>query len=189
MSNKHQPIRFSLSAENNRTDAGRDGRTRLARLNSQTRAGTGKYSFSLLASTGELESKLPSKVLLRNTSFVTMPHPAVINKKESPHATPVSDDSPRACLKPFSSINTSPEDLVSPENPHSKRFQQLCGWRSGLCSPESPAFAALCDGLFERGDKQHGQVPSMPWTETWQSSSVSSLTEPVVRQAFSICEL
>ena len=32
---KHQPIRFSLSIENERAGAGRDGRTRLARPNSQ----------------------------------------------------------------------------------------------------------------------------------------------------------
>ena len=32
------PTRFSLSIENEQTDAGGDGRTRLARLNSQARA-------------------------------------------------------------------------------------------------------------------------------------------------------
>ena len=37
--------RFSLSVENEQADAGRDGRTRLARPNSQARTGTGKYSF------------------------------------------------------------------------------------------------------------------------------------------------
>ena len=42
---KHQPIRFSLSVENERADAGRGGRTRLAKSNSQARAGTGKTSF------------------------------------------------------------------------------------------------------------------------------------------------
>ena len=41
-------IRFSFSVENNRADAGQDGRTRLARPHySQVRAGTGKYSFCL----------------------------------------------------------------------------------------------------------------------------------------------
>ena len=35
-----------LSVENERTDAGRDGRTRLARSNSQARTGTGKYSLT-----------------------------------------------------------------------------------------------------------------------------------------------
>ena len=43
--NKHH--RFSLSMENEQADAGREGRTRLARPNSQARTGTGKYSFSL----------------------------------------------------------------------------------------------------------------------------------------------
>ena len=44
VSNKHQPIRFSLSVENVRADGGRNGRTRLARRpDSQARAGTGKY--------------------------------------------------------------------------------------------------------------------------------------------------
>ena len=42
---KHQPIRFSPSVENEQADAGRDGRTRLARPNSQARTGTGKYAF------------------------------------------------------------------------------------------------------------------------------------------------
>ena len=42
---KHQPIRFSLSVENERADAGRDGRTCLARPNSQARTGTGKFHF------------------------------------------------------------------------------------------------------------------------------------------------
>ena len=41
---------FSLSIEmNEQADAGRDCRTRLARPNSQARAGTGKYSFSLFS--------------------------------------------------------------------------------------------------------------------------------------------
>ena len=39
-------MRFSLRVENNQADAGQDGRSRLARPNSQARAGTGKYSFS-----------------------------------------------------------------------------------------------------------------------------------------------
>ena len=39
--------RFSLSVEKEQADAGRDGRTRLARPNSQARTGTGKCSFSL----------------------------------------------------------------------------------------------------------------------------------------------
>ena len=34
--------RFSLSVENEQADPGRDGRTRLARPNSQARTGTGK---------------------------------------------------------------------------------------------------------------------------------------------------
>ena len=41
--------RFSLGVENEQADAGRDGRTRLARPNSQARTGTGKYSSSLLS--------------------------------------------------------------------------------------------------------------------------------------------
>ena len=42
--------RFSLGVENDRGDAGRDGRTCLARPNSQARTGTtGKYSFSLFS--------------------------------------------------------------------------------------------------------------------------------------------
>ena len=42
---KHQPIRFSLSVENERADAGRDGQACLARPTFQARTGTGKYSF------------------------------------------------------------------------------------------------------------------------------------------------
>ena len=38
-----------LSVEDEQADAGRDGRIRLARPNSQARTGTGKYSFSLLS--------------------------------------------------------------------------------------------------------------------------------------------
>ena len=41
--------RFSLSVENEQSDAGRDGRTRLAIPNSQARMGKGKYSFSLFS--------------------------------------------------------------------------------------------------------------------------------------------
>ncbi|CAM9349455.1 unnamed protein product, partial [Ascophyllum nodosum] len=41
--------RFSLSVENEQADAGRDGRTRLARPNYQARTVTGKYSFSLFS--------------------------------------------------------------------------------------------------------------------------------------------
>ena len=41
--------RFTLSAENEKANAGRDGRTSLARPNFLRRTGTGKYSFSLLA--------------------------------------------------------------------------------------------------------------------------------------------
>ena len=40
--------RFSLNVENEQADAGWDGRTLLARPNSQTPTGTGKYLFSLL---------------------------------------------------------------------------------------------------------------------------------------------
>ena len=40
--------RFSLSVENKQTDAGRDGQTCLARLNSQARTGTGKYFIFIL---------------------------------------------------------------------------------------------------------------------------------------------
>ena len=40
--------RFSLSMENEQADAGQDGRTRLARPNSQARTGAGKYSFFLV---------------------------------------------------------------------------------------------------------------------------------------------
>ena len=43
---KHQ---FSLSVENEQADVGWDGRTRLARSNSQARTGTGRYSFSLFS--------------------------------------------------------------------------------------------------------------------------------------------
>ena len=39
---KHQ---ISLSTKNEQVYAGRDGRTRLARPNSQARTGTGKYPF------------------------------------------------------------------------------------------------------------------------------------------------
>ena len=42
-------IRFSPSMENEQADAGWDGRTRLARPNSQARTGTEKYSFSLFS--------------------------------------------------------------------------------------------------------------------------------------------
>ena len=38
--------RFSLSVENEQADAGRDGRTRLARQKSQARTGKGKQIFS-----------------------------------------------------------------------------------------------------------------------------------------------
>ena len=38
---------FNLNVENEQADAGQDGRTRLARPNSQARTGTGKSSFSL----------------------------------------------------------------------------------------------------------------------------------------------
>ena len=41
--------RFSLSMENEQANAGRDGRTCLARPNSQPRTGTGKCSLSCLA--------------------------------------------------------------------------------------------------------------------------------------------
>ena len=43
---KHQPIRFSLSVETERADAGRNGRTSLGRLNSHARTGTGKHNFT-----------------------------------------------------------------------------------------------------------------------------------------------
>ena len=46
---KHQPIRFSLTVENERADAGRDGRTRLARPNSQARTETGKSLLSVFS--------------------------------------------------------------------------------------------------------------------------------------------
>ena len=42
---KHQPIRLSLSVENKRADAGRDGRTRLARPISQAPTRAGKKTF------------------------------------------------------------------------------------------------------------------------------------------------
>ena len=42
--------RFSLSMENEQPDAGRESRTCLTRPNSQARAGTGEYSFSLFSS-------------------------------------------------------------------------------------------------------------------------------------------
>ena len=41
--------RFSLSVENGQADAGRDGRTRLARPDSQVLTGTGKCSFLLFS--------------------------------------------------------------------------------------------------------------------------------------------
>ena len=41
--------RFSLSVEDKQADAGRDGRTRLARPISQSRTRTGEYSFSLFS--------------------------------------------------------------------------------------------------------------------------------------------
>ena len=40
--NPVRKTKFSLSVENKQTDAGRDGRTRLAKPNSQARAGTGE---------------------------------------------------------------------------------------------------------------------------------------------------
>ena len=40
---KHQPIRFSLSVENERADAGHDSRTRFAESNSQARTGTADH--------------------------------------------------------------------------------------------------------------------------------------------------
>ena len=43
---KHQ---IQPTCENEQTDAGRDGRTRLARPNSQARTRTEKYSFSLFS--------------------------------------------------------------------------------------------------------------------------------------------
>ena len=46
---KHQPIRFTVRIEDEQADAGRGGRTRLARPNSQARTRTGKYSFSCSA--------------------------------------------------------------------------------------------------------------------------------------------
>ena len=46
---KHQPIRFSLGVENERADAERDGRTHLARPNSQARTETGKNVFRLFS--------------------------------------------------------------------------------------------------------------------------------------------
>ena len=49
--NGRNPVstRFSLSVENERTYAGRDGRTGLVRPNSQARTGTRKSSFSLFS--------------------------------------------------------------------------------------------------------------------------------------------
>ena len=41
--------KFSLSVKNEQADAGRDGRTHLARPNSQARTGTGEYCFSLFS--------------------------------------------------------------------------------------------------------------------------------------------
>ena len=41
--------RFSLSMENEQANAGRDGRTRLARPNSHARTGTGEYLFPLFS--------------------------------------------------------------------------------------------------------------------------------------------
>ena len=43
--------RFSLGMENEQTDAGQDGQTRLARRNFQARRRTGKYSFCLVQTT------------------------------------------------------------------------------------------------------------------------------------------
>ena len=43
---KHQ---IQLEYGDEQVDAGRDGRTRLARLNSQARTGTAKYKFSLFS--------------------------------------------------------------------------------------------------------------------------------------------
>ena len=51
--------RFSLSMEKGQTDAGRDGRTSLARPNSQTRTGTGRYPFSLFSSQRAVLATLP----------------------------------------------------------------------------------------------------------------------------------
>ena len=44
---------FSLSVENEHADAGRDGRTRLTRPNSQARTGTGNVHFSCSADHGQ----------------------------------------------------------------------------------------------------------------------------------------
>ena len=41
--------RHQIQPENEQADAGRDGRTRLARPNSPARTGAGKYSFSLFS--------------------------------------------------------------------------------------------------------------------------------------------
>ena len=44
---EYTPDSARLSVENDQTDAGRSGRTRLARPISQARKGIGKYIFSL----------------------------------------------------------------------------------------------------------------------------------------------
>ena len=55
---------FSLRMGNEQADAGRDGRTRLARPNSQPRTGTGKFSFSLFSRPREGLATLPGWSIL-----------------------------------------------------------------------------------------------------------------------------
>ena len=57
---KHQPIRFILSVENERADAGRDGRTSFARPNFQARTGTTKKnSFPVQVITSRIGKPYP----------------------------------------------------------------------------------------------------------------------------------
>ena len=56
-------ITFSLNVENERADAGRDGRTRLARPDSQQeRTGTGKYHFP--CSADQEKDRQPYRLML-----------------------------------------------------------------------------------------------------------------------------
>ena len=63
--NKHQPIRFSLSVENKRADAGRDGRTLLARQILRREWGQGNAHF--LCSAGHEQDWQPYPVDLIHT--------------------------------------------------------------------------------------------------------------------------
>ena len=67
-------IIFSLRVENEQADAGRDGRTCLARPNSQARTGTGKYklhTFPVQLTTSRIDNLTELIHTLQEGSFVT----------------------------------------------------------------------------------------------------------------------